>query len=486
MSQSPGPAPLAAQDETSTWLGEALRRHQWLLFRLLMVLVDAIAIWGGLTAAYSLRIESGVLAYAATWDAHVYHTLALVCTPIWLLWSALLGLYRRDNLLGGLGEYRSVLDACTGGTLQLVLVSFLWRELGPVSRGWIILSWVLTGACLGVGRFLLRRIGYWLRGHGWFRDRVLIVGASEQGVAIAEQWLRSRRSGMQVAGFIDDFRPVGTPVVDGLKVLGRPRALAQIAHEVGASEVVVVAGATAWETFEEMVVHSTIKNGYKLRVSPGFYETLGTGVAITNKTFVPLYSVHGARLVGIEAWVKALLDYGLALPAVLVTAPLTAALAVALKVTDPQRPVLTSHRAVGLGREFGLLKLRSSGSDAAGALERWLYRSGLDKLPQFLNVLAGHMSVVGPRPVVVGAGTLPSGTVRNLATVKPGLVGPWLVNGHWSSGDEARDDLYYVRNWTVWLDLQIVAQITVARLLRGRARNGHRREGDPNGSASRG
>ncbi len=453
------------------WLAGQFRIHQWLLLRVLLVAVDAVAIWGGLTLAYRLRFTSGLLQYHAAWSAEVYGTLTLICVPLWLLWGGVIGLYRRDTLLGGLGEYKLVLDACTGGVMQLVLVSFLWRELGMISRGWILLAWLSSCLAMGTGRFVVRRIGYQLRRQGWFRDRVLIVGASEQGAAIAEQWLHSRRSGMELAGFLDDFKPVGTPVVDGLQVLGRPSALPAIAHQLGANEVVVVAGATSWETFEELVVHAVHRNGYTLRMSPGFYETLTTGMAVANKTFVPLYSVNSSRLVGLEAMVKTMLDYGLGLPALVLTAPLMVGIGLALRFDGTGKAALQRHTVLGRGRRFVMLKFRSAGPTDVGsatAFESLLYRTGLDKLPQLLDVITGCMSLVGPRPRVLGKEGDPPDTVRNLTTVKPGLVGPWLVRSHWSTGNEARDDLYYVRNWTIWLDLQIIIQVTASLVLRGR------------------
>jgi len=90
--------------------------------------------------------------------------------------------------------------------------------------------------------------------------------------------------------------------------------------------------------------------------------------------------------------------------------------------------------------------------------DRVIYAKGLDKLPQFLNVLAGHMSLVGTQPTVVSDNEMDQRTACMMRAVKPGVLGPWLVREFWSSGEEAQDELYYVRNWTIWLDIQIVIQ----------------------------
>ncbi len=97
-------------------------------------------------------------------------------------------------------------------------------------------------------------------------------------------------------------------------------------------------------------------------------------------------------------------------------------------------------------------------------LQRFLYDSGLDKLPQLLNILRGEMSWVGPRTVSVGQVELHSPWLPNLLTVKPGVTGPWAVGWKRSLDDEMRVTMVYIRNWTIWLDLQILAQ-TALRVL---------------------
>mgnify|MGYP001202587591 CR=1 FL=1 len=92
-----------------------------------------------------------------------------------------------------------------------------------------------------------------------------------------------------------------------------------------------------------------------------------------------------------------------------------------------------------------------------------LYRTGLDKLPQLWSVLRGHMSLVGPHPLAANSGELPLAFAsrRNLQTVKPGLTGPWVVGNAPNFEEEVRQDLYYVRNWTIWLDLQILVETAI-------------------------
>ncbi len=449
--------------------------RQWAILIGVLVILDALVVYTSLNLAYVVRISSGLLAYSASHDPVAYRWFTVVSLPAWLIICALFGLYRRDNLLGGLLEYRQAFGACTAGTMAIIVVTFFWRNEMEISRGWLLLAWGLACSLLIAERFLVRRVAYLLRRRGWLTARVLIAGANDQGCAIARQWLRNPISGMAVVGFVDDFKPVGAPVADGLRVLGRPSDLDAIVHRTGAQEVVVVSNAVAWETFEEVIGRATARNGYTVRLSPGFYETLATGVAVTNKTFVPLLTVEQARLVGLDTVLKRLLDYGLAAPLTLLAIPLLALIALGLRLSRPG-PVLDRHLALGQGgAAFTMYKFRThppppfprreGGPGGLGPrLEQFLARSGLDKLPQLFNVLAGQMSIVGPRPRVLGAVDDAPHIAPNFQAVRPGIIGPWIVSTTWVSGDEAQDELYYVRNWTIWLDLQILTQTVLGWL----------------------
>jgi lipopolysaccharide/colanic/teichoic acid biosynthesis glycosyltransferase len=444
---------------------------QWGSLIGVLLILDSASVLGSLILAYTLRISSGLLAYSGPQNEQVYRVLVCISVPVWLALFTMMGLYRRDTLLGGVAEYQRVVKACTAGVMAFIVLSFLWRGI-EISRGWLSISWGFACVLVGVERFVVRRAAYSLRSRGWFTARVLVVGANDQGIAIARQWSQSPASGMQVVGFLDDFKPMGTPVVNSLKVIGRPTALDELARQIGANEVVVVPNAVAWETFEEIIARANVQNSYTLRLSPGFYELLTTGVTVTTKTFVPLLTINETRLVGVDAVLKSLLDYGLGLAMLIVALPVMGVIALGLKLNRRDKPVLARYQTIGQsGATFKMFKFNTRVDSVIRAIgqshatvpippgvsrpERLLYRRGLDKLPQLFNVLAGQMSLVGPRPRVVDDQT-DAQQVRNLQTVKPGMIGPWALPGSCSSGDEIQDELYYVRNWTIWLDLHVL------------------------------
>jgi lipopolysaccharide/colanic/teichoic acid biosynthesis glycosyltransferase len=268
---------------------------------------------------------------------------------------------------------------------------------------------------------------------------------------------------MQVVGFVDDFKPVGAPVTDDLHVLGRPSALHEIARQTGAHEVIVISGAVAWETFEELIGQTTQRNGYTVRLSPGFYELLSTGVAVTSKSFVPLLTVDASRLVGADALLKGVLDSILGLLALLLCSPLLLGLTAA-RLAWRVQPPWRGERALGRhGQPFTRHRLapRPGCSPSADPLSR---------LPELLDVLTGKLSLVGPRPRLVDEAPVDPLVAGMLQSVKPGVLGPWLVSEPVSAEQELRDELHYIRNWTIWLDVQIFVQTPLQALRAARRR----------------
>jgi lipopolysaccharide/colanic/teichoic acid biosynthesis glycosyltransferase len=455
--------------------GLAKSEQQWNLFIITLMALDAVIVVVSLGLAYLLRVKGWLIDYHGKVDGEAYLALTLIGIPIWIISFALLGLYKQDNLLGGVVEYKQVAKGCTVGVLLLIVVSFFIRQDSfEISRLWMIIAWLLSLLLIGLERFFARHAVYHIRKHnGWLTSRVLIVGANDQGVAIAEQWMQSTTSGMNVIGFLDDFKSAGTVVTGDLKVLGRPTALAGLSHQLDVDEVVVVSSATAWETFGEIVTSTGARKDYTLRLSPGFYELLTTGVVVTNKTFVPLLTIHENRIVGIDAALKAILDYGLGSFLLVITFPFYLLFAAILKLKDPKAPIEVRHQVVGRGgKPFPMLKLNvlpvyeRRARRSYGRFEHWLYKTGLDKLPQLRNVLRGQMSLVGPRPRVVGDEVVDFHKVYNLQAVNPGIVGPWVRRDHLKSPDETHDDLFYVRNWQIWLDMSILFQGVMALVSR--------------------
>ncbi|MEO7704031.1 MAG: sugar transferase, partial [Thermoflexales bacterium] len=430
--------------------------RQLAAFVALLVAADAVVVWVCLSAAYALRISGGLFAYAGPNDPAQYAEYAWIGVAAWLLAFWVMGLYRRDMLLGGIEEYRQILKACLMGTLGLIIVSFLRRDASELSRGWLVASLSLTVVVVGVTRFALRRVGYALRRRGWLTARALIIGANDQGIEMARHWLENPSRGIRVIGFLDDFKPLATPIIVGAAVLGTPTALETIARESKVDEVILVQNAVAWETCQEIFANLQVKRKYILRVSPGFYDVLSNAPTVSNNTSVPLLTLDVGRIAGVDALLKAGLDFILGLLLSAACAPLIIGFGLALFCRRNSRPsagqpVLDRHRVSGQGGvPFTMLQFHLPDSGQRDRFECFLFKTGFDKLPELASVLLGRMSLVGTRPRIVNSAR------PGLRTVKPGIVGLYSFHPVLEPADELRDDERYVRNWTIWLDTQIL------------------------------
>ncbi|MEW5717621.1 MAG: exopolysaccharide biosynthesis polyprenyl glycosylphosphotransferase [Chloroflexota bacterium] len=452
-----------------------MQRKEFVYLVMLWLIGDAVAIYAALNLAYDAR-------YNLDWLPLIeklvpiterYQIVIPVAVPLWLLVFAFNHLYDRRYTLNGLQEYAKIVIACTLGILVLVILSFIEPNLS-VSRSWLVLCWFLTICFVGAWRFVMRRVVRLARRRGYLLTRALIVGANEHAKAIARQLEPATQSGVQVVGFLDDYLPNDSRVLGDLRVLERPTALAQIARETRATEAIVVQGAIAWESFMEIIQRSTSSlDNLDIKLSPGFYEILATGVRLSQDGFVPLLAIEKNRITGVDAWMKNILDYGVSLFALILVSPILLFTTILVKLVAPGS-VFEPYYVLGAReKQFTTWKFRTHYADPARRtldypFARWLYRLGLDKLPQFINILRGEMSLVGPRPIPMARAAVYQEWLPTLLAVKPGFTGPWVVGARevQSLEDEIRLDLYYIRSWTIWLDLQILLQ-TALRLFEG-------------------
>jgi len=452
-----------------------MRRKEFFALVALWLLGDAVAIYAALNLAYDARYNFAWLPLLEKLApiTERYQVVIPAAVPLWLLVFAFNRLYDRRYTLSGLQEYGRIAIACSMGILVLVVLSFIEPNLS-VSRSWLVLCWFLTMVFVGAARFVIRRVVQVFRRRGHWLTRALIVGANEHAKAIARQLAPATQSGVEVIGFLDDYLPNDSRVLGELRVLDRPTALAQVARATRATEAIVVQGAIAWESFMEIIQRSTSSlDNLDIKLSPGFYEILATGVRLSHDGFVPLLAIEKNRITGMDAVLKIILDYGLSLIALVLVSPLLLATTLLVKLIAPGSVFEPYHVVGARERPFTTWKFRTHYAEPARRtvdypFARWLYRLGLDKLPQFVNILRGEMSLVGPRPIPAARAAIYQEWLPTLLAVKPGFTGPWVVGARevQTLEDEIRLDLYYIRNWTIWLDIQILLQ-TALRLFEG-------------------
>lgn len=471
---------------------QLVRRAEQRALIIQLIVTDAIVVALSFALAYAIRFWFGRQIFEAGSIRPFFYVFVIsTLIPGYLALFQIYGLYDRTNLLGGTTEYARVFNAVTSGLVLILFVNFIQPEF-VVARAWLLLAWLLMIAFGITSRFLMRRLVYWQRHGGAFLDRTLVVGANPEGTAVAAQLLQARSSGAQIIGFVDDYLAIGSEPLPGIPVLGNSVAFAALIAAEAIDTVVIANTAITRERLLNIYGALDALQDVEVRLASGLFELLTTGVRIHEEGCVPLIVLNKTRITGLHLFCKTLLDYGLALAALLVLLPFFAILALLIRFDSPG-PVLYRRRVVGQGKhEFDAFKLRTmriEGDDLlvpeqqrelkehgklkddprvtrVGAVLR---RFSLDELPQLLNVVRGEMSLIGPRMITMPELEKFGRWQHNLATVKPGLTGLWQVSGRsdLSYEDRVRLDMHYIRNHSIWLDLQILFQ-TIPALLSGR------------------
>jgi len=470
------------------------RGREWNALVGTLVLSDILMVSLAFRVAYWIRFEIPLPFFEiqALISEAYYTQLVLVLAPLWVVIFAAGGLYKRKILLGGTEEYARVFRGTTVGLLLIMAVDFLKPEF-IIARGWVLLAWIFTFLLVATGRFVIRRVAYALRRKGYFLSRALIVGANVEARVLADQLISWTTSGLKILGFVSDGTEVGVQLRPGLKVIGTVDDLETLVSENCVSELILAGGAVTQETQLAIFRKFGVSDRVNLRMSLGLYEIITTGLSVKEFAYVPLVGVNKVRLTGIDRFVKIALDYAFTVPLLIFLTPLLLLIGLLVKFISPG-PVLHRRRVMGLnGRQFDAYKFRTMYVNGDEILQEnpelqqllaeehklkddprvtrfgsLIRRLSLDELPQLFNVIKGDMSLVGPRMISPGEMKEYSKWGINLLTVRPGITGLWQVSGRSDVGYEERVrlDMHYIRNWTIWLDIQLIIQ-TIPAVLRG-------------------
>lgn len=460
---------------------------QWRLYVIGLIISDVIMTFVAFWIAYYLRFELFVQDFdpRSTVSFANYRILLYTVPLIWLAIFAINGLYVKDNLLGGTREYSKVFTSASEGFLLIVLAGFLEPNL-IIARGWLLLTWAVTFLLVAGSRFVLRRHMYRLRKGGYFLTPAVIVGANQEGRWLAEQLLRWETSGLHIVGFVDKKEPVTSLLFHGLPCLGSVEKMGEIIEHHNIGEIILASSAFSTRDYLLDIFRTYGVSGkVNIRMSSGLYEILTTGLTINEFAYVPLVYVNKVRLAGVESAMKFIVDYLVAIISLIILSPFLLFIAFCIKRSSPGQ-ILHRRLVMGLnGKQFYALKFRTMVTNGEEILDQhpelkselqtnhklkndpritpigsFLRKYSLDELPQLFNVLKRDMSLVGPRMISPEEAPMYKQFVMNLFTVLPGITGLWQVSGRSdiSYEDRVRLDMYYVRNWSLWLDFQLLFQ----------------------------
>lgn len=434
---------------------------------------------------YLMVIAAGLTAYAYRFGAFTDIRPALYAMPlsdflnllaivaiVWILAFAVTGLYKSRSTQRLVFEIGKVIVACSASVMVLILLIFFQRELFS-SRFIIVLGWALSIVYVSIMRAIVRSIQMSFVRRGVGAHRTVLVG-SGPSLEAAQTYIREHpESGYRVIATL--------PVFDD----AHRSAFADISGGQEIDEVILVDPSTPHDQTLALLNACAERNLY-FSYAASLFDTRMAHIELTTLAGIPLIGIQRTRLAGWGKVLKRVFDLLGGTFLILVLSPLLLLVAIGITV-DSRGPIFVHLERIGRGgRHFRLHKFRSMVPNAHALkpqlvaynerndgplfkmkndpritrIGRFLRRTSLDELPQLWNVIRGTMSLVGPRPHEPEEVAQYTKDQRTLLVIRPGITGLSQISGRsdLTFREEVRLDTYYVEDWSLWIDLQILAK----------------------------
>lgn len=447
---------------------------------LLTIVVDAAAICGGLTVAYWIRFESDWMRSDKGWVPENYRAFLPVACAFWLLALRIENLYRRRSKFFDFNIARKIV---TGSVLALFFFfafAFYERREPQWSRALVPIVFGSVVGCLIAARVVLHAVFRRLTSNRVIgMTRAVVLGGGDVAVRVHRAMKAHPEHGVAPLGLVVDDS-VGRSLPAGsedVPILGRIEELERILVERNVDEVILAQRELDRERIPGILIQCE-RQLADFRIVPDTTEILFSGMVVETMSGIPLLGVRPTPLQGWNAALKRIVDATAAAAGLVLLSPVLLLVAWLVKRRDGG-PAFFVQERMGLdGRSFRIYKFRTMGPDAeretgpvfaddedprCTPLGAFLRRYRIDEFPQLVNVLKGEMSLVGPRPerpffVERFRGDIPKYMSRH--KVKSGITGWAQINGlcgkHGTISERLQYDLYYVENWSLWLDMKIL------------------------------
>ena len=381
-------------------------------------------------------------------------------------------------------EARYLVKSSTLSFALITVAVFLTKEYFPFSRAILLMAWLLSLAILPVLRsftkLLLFRLSFW-------KKKVIIIGTTESTSTLIEAIKQNKMMGYEIVGCLTDQKAKIGQFISDVPVLGHYEEIEDWKEKTGFEDIIVtlpyiprdklISFLKRWEAVSD-----------KIRYIPQTSDLVTTGIEIENVGKVLSLVVRKNLHKPWNILIKTVFEFVLAVILFILFIPAFVVIGVAIKL-DSRGPVLFVQERYGKrGKVIKVVKFRSMYTDAERRLEEYLRENpgarkewsqykklktddprvtrvgsflrkySLDELPQLLNVFKGEMSIVGPRPYIQEELEEVKQVKSLLFQVRPGITGLWQTSGRSlvPFGDRLNLDEYYIRNWSLWLDIVIL------------------------------
>jgi exopolysaccharide biosynthesis polyprenyl glycosylphosphotransferase len=406
------------------------------------------------------------------------------------------GLYESKRLSLLKGEIVNIIKAVTVGTVLLIVVVTLFR-ISMASRSFLFFFWLSAGVITITSRIILRLVMEKFRVHGRNLRNIVIVGTNERALQFAKKIETNHELGYHLIGFADDDCPLlrGKVAQTDYSVVSSLKEFPFYLRKNVVDEVMICLPMKSYYKEASDIVVACEDQGIIVRFISDFFNLKIAHITTTTYDDVSIVTLFTGNMVGRSVLIKRFIDMVLSLCLIIALLPLFLMAAILIKLTSPG-PVFFVQKRLGVyKRTFGVYKFRTMVPDAEkkqAELEnlnevqgaafkikndprvtpfgRILRKTSIDELPQLFNVLLGDMSLVGPRPLPIrDYEGFDQDWHRRRFSVRPGITCLWQISGRSGiSFDRWMElDMYYIDNWSLWLDFKILLG-TIPAVLKGR------------------
>lgn len=447
------------------------------LFPQLYAFSDFIVIQVGFVVAWWIKFQSGLLDYQNPLPKSDYFFWSLIYGVIALFVGFVLAFYTPKRRKRFSTEVIKIVQIQLISLLVLLSL-FFFLKIVDISREYLAIYLAVNTIFITFYRLCIKQGLRWIRQKGYNKQFVLILGSGSLGKRFYKNLQYYPELGYEVVGFLDDHHK--SHEADSAhypEIIGELDMLKDILDQRHIDEVIIALPLHAHDKFE-WIVNTCEKAGVKALIIPDYFDYLPARPYFENFADMPLINVRDIPLDEFgNRLIKRGFDIVFSLFSILITSPIMLAIAIAIKLTSPG-PIIFKQERVGLNRKtFMIYKFRSmrvqsnrssdqtwtvEGDPRRTKLGTFLRKTSLDELPQFFNVLLGHMSVVGPRPerpffVDRFKEEIPKYMVKH--HIRPGITGWAQSNGYrgdTSIPDRIKLDIFYIENWTLIFDIKII------------------------------
>ena len=405
-------------------------------------------------------------------------------------------LYSFRNLYKGMGENEGVASSVIVSIFLIIMFNYYFNREGyQLSRIWLIYSTLISIILIIISRTIVKRLFFIFLSKIGIRTNVVIIGISEESKRIAHTFNKSMIERINVIGFIDDKHGMGKPKefdnYRDIKVLGSLDNLGSIVKKHNIHRIII--SSPKLKYFDIMTLLDKIGDfNIEVQMSPSLFEFSVSRMKMFDYMGVPLIQIQKVEIKTFDKILKFIIDYSIGIILFIVFILLYPVLGILIKI-DSKGPVLYTQQRYG--KDFKKIKVYKFRTMRAGAdkekkyinkiynrkgdfkikgdpritrIGRFLRKTSIDELPQIINVFKGELSVIGPRALAIEEGDQLEDWEKKRMQVSQGITGLWQVSGRSDINYEERIklDLYYIQNWSIWLELKIVV-LTIMRIFRG-------------------